>query len=310
MHRLIIDTDPGEDDALAIMMAAAHPNAHIEALTAVMGNVGLSFTSNNCGVILDVLGLDVPIYAGCDRPLVMEHFDASYAHGDVGLGNTGMTSERKIEEGHASAEIVRRANAEPGELTLVTLGSYTNIATALMLDPNLPKKLKRTVSMAGAVSAHGNVNVCAEFNVYADPEAAHAVFEAWARCGEKIEVVDWEVTMRQGFPQELRADWEAVGTAKSDFFAAISRHSNDFIIKHRARTTQFFADPVAMAVVLEPEIVEKQESHYLAVETQGRVTRGQTVVDWDDRSEKPINADVILSMNQARLEALIMQALQ
>ena len=111
MHRLIIDTDPGEDDALAIMMAAAHPQAKIEAVTVAAGNVGLNHTTNNAGVILDRLGLDIPIYAGCEKALVQSSDDASHAHGIDGLGNTGLKSDRKLEAVHGSIEIVKLVNA-------------------------------------------------------------------------------------------------------------------------------------------------------------------------------------------------------
>ena len=308
MQRLIIDTDPGEDDALAIMMAAVHPMTTIEALTVVGGNVGLDFTVNNACVVLDQLGLDVPVYAGCSEPLVRASQDASNAHGLDGLGNTGLRSERVVAVGHASAEIVRRANAEPNQLTLVTLGPLTNIATALRLDPTLPYKLKRVISMAGAVTARGNTNVCTEFNVFADADAAFAVFDAWGRAGKVIEVADWELTAIYGFSQAVRAEWEALDTSKSRFFAAISAHSNRFIEEVRGRTFQRFADPVAMAVALEPEIVTRYETHNLVVETQGMFTRGQTVVDWLDEGNRPKNAQIILGMDAQRLQELVAAA--
>ena len=113
--------------------------------------------------------------------------------------------------------------------TLVALGPLTNIATALKLDPQLPHKLKRLVMMAGAVSTHGNMKSCTEFNVYADPEAAHVVFEAWGQAGRLIELIDWEVTMRYGFTAEIRQQWAQMGTRKSDFFTAISAHVNQFV---------------------------------------------------------------------------------
>ncbi|MGB1252556.1 MAG: nucleoside hydrolase [Candidatus Promineifilaceae bacterium] len=310
LNRLIIDTDPGEDDALAIMMAAVHAGTTIEAITVVGGNVGLAHTVNNACVVLDQLGLDVPVYAGCHQPLVRLSADASNAHGKDGLGNTGFRSSRPIESEHASAEIVRRANANPQQLTLVTLGPFTNIATALLLDPDLPLKLKRVVSMAGAVTARGNTNVCTEFNVFADADAAFAVFDAWGRAGKVIEVADWELTAEHGFSKAMRAEWAALGTPNADFFTAISAHSNRFIEEVRHRTLQRFADPVAMAVALMPSIVTRSEVHNLVVETDGRFTRGQTIVDWLDESARPKNANIVLEMNKPQLYQLVMDALQ
>ena len=305
IQKLIIDTDPGEDDALAIMMAAVHPQTQIEAITVVAGNVGLDHTTNNVGVILDRLGLDVPIYPGCERPFVHMRRDAAYAHGQDGLGNTGFKSDRAVEPTHGAVELVRRANATPNELTLVLLGPMTNVATAIKLDPELPHKFKRVVAMAGAVTARGNVNRCTEFNIIADPEAAHVVFTAWAEAGRLIELADWELTMRYGFTEAIRAEWEAVQTPKSAFFAAISAHSNQFIQEERSRTVQYFADPVAMAVALEPAIVTHAEQHHLAIELSGTQTRGQTVVDWFDADKQAKNAQIVMTLDGDRLLQLI-----
>ena len=308
MQRLIIDTDPGEDDALAIMMAAAHPRACIEALTIVSGNVALSHTANNAAVILDILDLDVPIYPGCGRPLVLQGVDASHAHGQDGLGNTGMTSDRPLESKHGAVALVERAHAEPGELTLVTLGPLTNIALALHLDPELPHKLKRVVMMGGAVTGHGNMNVCTEFNILADPEAAHVVFDGWGAAGKLIEIADWELASRHGFTKEDRASWVALNSAKSHFFATISAHSNRFIEEERGRTVNFFADPVAMAVALEPELVTGRVQHHVSIELSGRLSRGLTVVDWLDASGRPKNGDIVMEIDHQRLLALASMA--
>lgn len=310
MEHLIIDTDPGIDDALAILMAGVHPQTQIEALLTVAGNVSLNHTTRNAGIILDQLNLDVPIYAGCAEPFVGDGTDAAYVHGHDGIGNTGFTSSRASQPEHAALALLNLVNAHPGHYTLVALGPLTNIAVALKLDPQLPHKLKRLVMMAGAVSAHGNMQVCTEFNVYADPDAAHVVFNAWAQTGRLIELIDWEVTMRYGFTAEMQAQWAQMGTTKSDFFTAVSAHANQFIAQHRGRTTQYYADPVAMSVALEPDIVTKYEDHYVAVELNGRLTRGQTITDWENRTGHPPNTRIIMALNGERLFQLVEQALQ
>ncbi len=310
MNRMIIDTDPGEDDVMAMMMAFEHPEWHIEAITVAAGNVGLDHTTNNVGVMLDLLQLDIPVYAGCHQALVKNSHDASYAHGLDGLGNTGYKSSRVLEQNHAALELIARATASPGELTLVALAPLTNIATALKIDPELPYKFKRVVAMAGAVTGQGNVNRCTEFNVFADPEAAHVVFEAWGEAGKSIEVVDWELTTRNGFSKETRAIWWALDTVKSNFFAAISEHSNRFIETVRGRTIQFFADPVAMAVALEPSIIREAEKHHLAIELNGGQTRGLTVVDWLDVEKRPSNANIILEIDNERMHQLVLNGLE
>lgn len=309
MQRLLIDTDPGEDDALAILMAEAHPSARVEALTVVAGNVGLPHTTNGACVVVDQLERDIPVHPGCAAPLVLAGPDAAYAHGEDGLGNSGLRSSRAPATKHAANALVDLANAAPGELTLVMLAPMTNVAVALRLDPDLPKKFARTVAMAGAVSGHGNMDGCTEFNVRADPEAAHVVFAAWGAADAVIDLVDWEVTTRHGFSAAERSGWWALGTPKSTFFAAISAHSDRWIRASHGRDVQYYADPVAMAVALEPDIVTHTECHHVAVELRGMHTRGQTVVDWQDTSGAPPNARIAMALDQARLCDLVREAL-
>ena len=212
MEKLIIDTDPGVDDAEAILMAAAHPNATIAAILAVGGNVGLEHTLRNSLTIVEMIEQDVPVYAGCDKPLVIFQEDAAFVHGEDGLGDVGYVPQsRQPEAEHAALALIRMANEAPGEYTLVAIGPLTNIAVALKLDPTLPEKLKRMVVMGGAVTAHGNTsNVSAEFNIYHDPEAAHVVFEAWEQYGGLIELIDWE---SDDAPRHSRSSHSAVARA-------------------------------------------------------------------------------------------------
>ena len=181
MERLIIDTDPGIDDAQAIMMACVHPNVTVEALTIVAGNVGLDRTVANACTILDIMGSGARVYPGAAQGFVFQGEDASYVHGDDGLGGANYPpSSRPIEAEHASLALIRMANEAPGEYTLVALGPLTNLAIALKIDPDLGSKFKRLVIMGGAVHSRGNTpNLTAEFNIFADPEAAHVVFKQW-----------------------------------------------------------------------------------------------------------------------------------
>jgi len=173
MIRLVIDTDPGVDDALAIMAAFAHPKALVEAITTVAGNVSLERTTANACTILDVLEQNVPVYAGCNCPLVGDAVDAGHIHGEDGLGDSGYPpSARQVADEHAVNALIRLANEWPGELTLVAIGPLTNVALATRLDPMLPQKYARLVVMGGSIRGVGNVTTAAEFNVYADPEAA------------------------------------------------------------------------------------------------------------------------------------------
>ena len=311
MQRLIIDTDPGVDDAQAILMAAAHPNAKIEALLAVGGNVGLEHTVRNALTLVEVVDQDIPVYAGCGAPLVSFQEDAAFVHGSDGLGGTGIVPKsRKAESEHACTALVRMVSAEPDEFTLVAIGPLTNIAVALKLDPDLPNKLKRFVIMGGAVTGKGNTsNVSAEFNIYHDPEAAYVVFEAWAKAGKMIEVYDWEATVRHGIDGDIIDNWAKIDNPRAKFFDAVTSGTMKWIREVMGINRMFGADPQAMAVVLEPDIVLTAEEHHLMVETQGEFARGQTIVDWGDRTGKPINARVILTIDEARYQQLMLDSI-
>lgn len=308
MKRIIIDTDPGVDDAHAIMMAFAHPETRVEAIMAVAGNVGLERTVANACTILDVLEADVPIYAGCSRALVVPAGDASYVHGRDGLGDCGYpASPRLVEDEHAALALVRLAGEAPGELTLVAIGPLTNIAVALKLDPSLPQKFRQLVIMAGAIHARGNTsNLPAEFNVFADPEAAHVVFESWP----EFTLCSWETTLAHSFDEVALQRWLSLATPRGQFFQRITAKTIEFIARVTGRSILFGADALAMAVAMEPAIVTKAEKHHVMVELHGQHTRGQTVVDWYDRSGRPANANIVLEVDHERFLALMEMGLE
>jgi len=302
--QLLIDTDPGVDDALAILMAHAH--AHVIGLTIAAGNVGLAHTVGNALKLVDTLGATTPVFAGCARPLVLPAEDAAFVHGLDGFGDTGyLPSTRSAEREDAASAIVRLAHAHAGELTLVALAPLTNLALALKLDPALPQRVARLIVMGGAVTGRGNTRrVPAEFNIAFDPEAAHAVFSAWPQ----FTLVDWELTMRHGIAFERVAHWLDAGDARARFYAAISRKTRDWTVR-RGRERLLVADALAMAVALQPDIVVRSADHHVAIELTGTLTRGATVVDWDERSGAAANARIVLDVDQTRFEALIAAAL-
>jgi purine nucleosidase len=307
MEKFIIDTDPGVDDAHAIMMAVRHPNVKVEALTVVAGNVGLHNTVRNACRILDVLGADIPVYAGAALPLVYPAGDAAYVHGSDGLGDAGLPdSMRGVESEHAAVALVRMANEAPGEYTLVAIGPLTNLALALRLDPDLPSKYKKLVVMGGTIHARGNTeNVSAEFNIYTDPESAHVVFESWPG----LVLSSWETTVDHPIPFEIFNRWLEMDTDGARFFRSISKPIMKLIREVMNREAMFAADGVAMAAALEPDIIKHAERHHVSVETNGRYTRGQTTVDWFDRSGKTANTEVVMELDNERLFELLEMAL-
>lgn len=302
--RLLIDTDPGVDDALAILMAHAH--ADVAALSIAAGNVGLAHTVGNALKLVDVIGADMPVFAGCPTPLVLEAADAGFVHGADGFGDTGyLPSARRAAAEHAAAAIVRLAREQPGKLTLVALAPLTNLALALRLDPQLPSRVARLVIMGGAVTGRGNTHLLpAEFNIGFDPEAAHVVFAQWPQ----FDLVDWEACVRHAIPFGRFDAQVAEGDARARFYEAISRKARRFNETH-GRHGMIVADALAMAVALEPGIVQRAERHHVGIELSGTLTRGATVVDWEGRLGRPANANIVFDVDQARFEAMVANAL-
>jgi purine nucleosidase len=301
---LVVDTDPGIDDALAILIA--HEHAEIAALTVAGGNVGLAHTTRNALKLLDAIGADVAVFPGAAAPLVFEAPHAAFVHGEDGFGDTGCFAPSRLpEEEHAAQAIVRLARERPGELTLVALAPLTNVALALRLDPSLPRRIARLVVMGGAVTGRGNTErVPAEFNIGFDPEAAHVVFSSWPM----FDLVDWEACLRHALDFRRFESMLAEGDERARFYAAISRKTRAFN-RARGRPGVVAADALAMAVALDPSIVTASETRRVAVETAGERTRGATVVDWEDRLGEPPNARIVLSVDVMRFERMAAAAL-
>jgi purine nucleosidase len=300
MKRLVIDTDPGVDDALALIMAFADADTRVEAVTVVAGNVDLDRTVANACTILDLLGASVsttPVFRGCDRSLLGDRVAAA-VHGADGLGDCHFpASARPVETEHAAVALVRLANESPGELTLVALGPLTNLAVALNLDPDLPAKYRRLVVMGGAVRATGNMpRPSTEFNVACDPEAAAVVLHRWPG----LALVPWEAAMTHVIGLErLRELWSIDG-ARGEFVRQITGHRADRTREDFGTDGMFVADPVAMAAVLAPDIVTRSEHRNVTVELAGRQTRGQTTVDWFGLGGEPPNTEVVLELDGDR----------
>lgn len=303
--QLLIDTDPGVDDALAILMA--HACADIAGLSIAAGNVGLVHTARNARVLVDLLGARVPIFAGCATPLVRtQHEDAAFVHGRDGFGDIGFPEPvAALAAEPAALALLRLTRERPGALTLVALAPLTNLALALRLDPTLPERVARLVVMGGAVTAQGNTGIVpAEFNIGFDPEAAHIVFAAFPH----FDLVDWEAALRHAFDTAVFDEWLRAGDRRARFYAQIAGTSREYSVRH-ARRGVIAADALAMAVALEPSIITRSARHAVAVELDGRLTRGATVVDWADRLGQPAQANIVLEVDQSRFAQVVQRAL-
>ncbi|WP_368561579.1 nucleoside hydrolase [Pseudoxanthomonas sp. UTMC 1351] len=303
---LLIDTDPGVDDALALLMAFNDPRHEIVGLTIAAGNVGLDHTVRNALKLCEIVGRDdVPVFAGCAQPLLHPARDAAYVHGRDGFGDIGYVSSSRVAESeHAALALLRLSHAHAGELVLVALGPLTNIALALKLDPTLPQRVARFVVMGGAVTGHGNITPAAEFNIYFDPEAAHVVFEAFGR----FDLADWEATIAHGLHHDKVVDWLSADSARARFYAGISEKTRLWSIDRRG-DYWYAADALAMAFVLEPQGAQELLERPVAVELQGSHARGATVVDWRREGGHPDKANILMRYDQERFEGLIRAAL-
>jgi purine nucleosidase len=285
----------------------AHAHADIAGLSIAAGNVGIAHTARNACTLVDLLGATIPVFAGCPTPLVrMPEEYAGHVHGMDGLGDIGFPDPAaKISSEHAAHALLRLTRERPGELTLVALAPLTNLALALRLDPELPQRVARLVVMGGAVTGHGNTGrIPAEFNIGFDPEAAHVVFEAFP----SFDLVDWEATLRHAFDDAEFDAWLAAGDARADFFGSIVATARRYNATHD-RHGVIAADALAMAVAIDPSIVTRSEKRAVAVELDGRLTRGATVVDWNDRLGQPARANIVLEVDQQRFGAMVRRAL-
>ncbi len=303
--KILIDTDPGVDDALAILMAHAH--AEVVGLSIAAGNVGLRYTTANALKLLETIGASIPVFPGCPEPLVLAAEDAAFVHGNDGFGDIGYApaANKPVDE-HAALAILRLAREHAGRLTLVALAPLTNLALALKLDPTLPSRIERLVVMGGAVTGRGNTSrIPAEFNIGFDPEAAHIVFSSWPQ----FELVDWEATMAHGIDFASFARWMGSANPAARFYRDIAGKAVDFAHQH-GRQKMLIADALAMAVALDPAIVRRAEQRHVAIELQGTLTRGATVVDWDQRGNRAPNARIVLGVDQERFAAMVQHSFE
>ncbi|HKD48224.1 MAG TPA: nucleoside hydrolase [Rhizomicrobium sp.] len=272
-RRVIIDTDPGVDDAFALLLAMRSPELHIEGITPVAGNVPLDLTLPNALRMVDIAGRsDIPVAAGARGPLERRLVTATYAHGENGLGGAVFPAPKSkpIAE-PASVFIQRIVNKYPGEVTLLTLGPQTNVATALASDPGLAKLIKGVVMMGGSLSG-GNVTPSAEFNIYVDPEAARIVFQS----GIPLFMVGLDVTRKTALTEAHLRRLEAAGTPVSKAAATIARNTIDHNRAQGFLGGPNMHDPLAMAAFLNPSLLTWKD-YYVDIETKGELTAGETV---------------------------------
>jgi pyrimidine-specific ribonucleoside hydrolase len=273
VQRIIIDTDPGVDDALAILLALRSPELKVEAITPVAGNVPLDYTLPNALRLVEIAGRpDIPVAAGASHPLVRNLITAAHVHGNNGLAGVEFPAPKIKPVRESATEIIRRlVRSSPGEITIVAVGPLTNVALALRADPELAGMLRAIVIMGGSLSG-GNATPAAEFNLYADPEAARIVFDA----GVPLTMVGLDVTRKVLFTPEHLKILQAGTTPWSQAAARIMAATIANLNRGPHPMLEAMHDPLTVANLIDPGILTLRD-YYVEVETQGEFTSGETV---------------------------------
>ncbi|MFD1881058.1 nucleoside hydrolase [Paracoccus pacificus] len=305
--RVIIDTDPGQDDAVAILLALASPEIEVLALTVVAGNVPLAHTVRNAQKICELAGRpDLPIYAGCDAPLFRPLTTAEYVHGETGLDGIELPAPTMpLAQGHAVDFIIDTLRREPeGSITLVPIGPLTNIAAAFQRAPDIIPRVRQIVLMGGAYFEVGNVTPAAEFNIYVDPEAAQIVFDA----GVDLVVMPLDVTHRALTSQDWLDRMAAIDTPVA---RAVVSWTGFFERYDRAKYGAEGAplhDPCTIAWLIRPGLFSGRRIN-VEIETEGRYTLGMTVADWWGVTDRAPNALFMRDVDRAGFFDLLTERL-
>jgi len=301
---VIIDCDPGHDDAVALLLAFASPELDVLGVTVTHGNVAHEHTLRNALTVREIAGVTVPVYAGATRPLVREPVYAAHVHGESGLGDVHVPSPTCTPEACRAAEfIIDTVLARPNEVTLVPTGPLTNIALALRLEPRVAECVKEIVLMGGSAD-HGNTTPAAEFNFYADPHAARVVLESGARIVMFGLNATRQVPVTDARVQELRA----VGTRCAALAADLLQ---DYLSRLEARDRAAHGalhDPCTVAYLVRPDLFETQAMHVTVDTTEGP-NDGRSTCDVANVTRRPPNAHVAMRANASGLYALLCERL-
>jgi purine nucleosidase len=314
---LVIDVDTGIDDAFALLYACAHDEAQILGVSTVVGNVPLADATRNTRAVLKLAGrADIPVWPGAATAISIAVKDASEIHGKTGLGHAVLPEgEAPPHPPHAADSIIAAARAHAGHLILCATGPLTNIALAVMREPELPRLVKRFVIMGGAYAEPGNVTPSAEFNIWHDPEAARIVFRAFGGVGgAPVIAIGLDVTRKTVLDE---SDFKAIGAriagkpqgpALSRFLEDSSRFYFERMETELGKRIFTMHDPLALAVALDPTLVETHQAT-VDVETSGRLTTGATIVDWRGKWGRLANTEIAVAVDADRFRGLFFDAM-
>jgi len=302
-RRIIIDTDPGQDDAVAILLALASPELEVLGITAVAGNVPLALTEANARKVCELAGRpDIRVFAGCDAPLARKLVTAEHVHGKTGLDGIPLPAPTMpLQDAHAVDFIVDTLRAEPaGTVTLCPLGPLTNIAEAFRRAPDIVERVHEVVLMGGAYFEVGNITPAAEFNLYVDPEAADIVF----RSGAPLVVMPLDVTHKALTTAPHVAGFRAMGTRAGAAVAGWTDFFERFDKEKYGSAGAPLHDPCVIAWLLAPEMFSGRHVNVM-IETKGEFTTGMSVADWWRVSGRAPNALFMNGIDAERFFALL-----
>ena len=307
-RKIIIDCDPGQDDAVALLLAFAYP-AELELLgiTTVGGNVPLALTHRNARMMCDIAGKkDVPVYAGCAEPMRRPLQTAEAIHGQTGINGIDVFEpETPLQSEHAVDFIIRTLlAADNASITLVPTGPLTNIATAIEREPAILPKIERVVLMGGAMREGGNRTPSAEFNILVDPEAADVVL----RCGRSITQLGLDVTHQVLSTRDRVERIQALGNSVADATAGMLSFFDRFDTKKYKSKGAPLHDPCTVAWLLRPDLFAGKDCN-ISVETQSELTLGHTAVDFWHVTDRPVNAHWVYGVDADGFYDLLIESL-
>lgn len=305
--RLLLDTDPGIDDSLALLLALASPEITLEGVSVVHGNCSVEQAAANALAVLELGGApDLPVARGCGVPLVQPSLLAPETHGASGLGYAQLPApQRSPIRQHAVDFLIERILSAPGEYTLAAIGPLTNLALAIRKEPRIVPAIREIVIMGGAIRHQGNTTPLAEFNTYVDPHAAHIVFHA----GAPITLVPLDVTYQCVLtPADVRR-LQRLDSPLTRFIADATRFYMEFHDSYQRIEGCVINDPLALALTFAPELCDYEE-HFVDVDIQGGVSMGKTFADFYRMTGRPANMRVALGVRAREFIALFLERIE
>ena len=307
-QKIIIDTDPGQDDAVAILLALASPDEiEVLGITAVAGNVPLSLTEKNARIVCELAGRpDIPVYAGCDRPLKRKLVTAEHVHGKTGLDGPELPEPKiKLQEKHGVDFIIDTILQEPeNSISLCPLGPLTNIASAILKQPKIVSRIKKIVLMGGAYFEVGNITPSAEFNIFVDPDAAKIVFEA----GIDMVVMPLDVTHKALVTEKRNEAFRQLNSPVGIAVADMTDFFERFDKEKYGSSGAPLHDPCVTAYLIDPKIFSGKNIN-VEIETKSELTLGMTVADWWGVTDRKANTFFVGDLDSDKFFSLLTERL-